>query len=598
MSEIDEFCAIILKFILQLRGLILTRLYDAEFFSSRLLGQNRFFDEPGAVMDISWQGNNQEIAELYQVELSKLLVLLPVKNYVVKVKVFNSGINIAISYPYDLLMVACEILDWVWYDVVDWFDKQLPVNLARSKRRFVRIIKEHQQLLLRKIYQRASKQKLNFFVDKDSLILGSGVTQFRAELSSVTKISDIPWRKIANVPCVLITGTNGKTTTTRLTEFICRRAKLKSGYCSSDWVMVNGKRVIEGDLSGPSGHQQVLMHPQVEVAILEVARGGLVKRGLLPNYVTAATVTNISYDHIGQNGIENLSDLAEAKGIVYRAINPSGIAVINLDDEYIRDLSTPGIRKAYLSTKLSEHEISIYLNSENFVVFLENGYIILKTWLDKLYLNKINLLPVTIHGLAHYNNENILHAVSLCFALGLSPQQISRGLSKFGADEKSNFGRWNHYTSIKYGHLVVDIAHNPAGLANILDLAQGFRELKGLTGKFGLLYGITADRRDTIPEIVALIISHKVEELIIKEFQTALRGSEVGEMPELFYNELIKQGFPAASIKIVANETDAVNTILAQAQAEDMNLLCVHEHLTTVTKQLRDIINHEKKPSV
>ena len=92
MSEIDEFCAIILKFILQLRGLILTRLYDAEFFSSRLLGQNRFFDEPGAVMDISWQGNNQEIAELYQVELSKLLVLLPVKNYVVKVKVFNSGI--------------------------------------------------------------------------------------------------------------------------------------------------------------------------------------------------------------------------------------------------------------------------------------------------------------------------------------------------------------------------------------------------------------------------------------------------------------------------------------------------------------------------
>ena len=549
-----------------MRGLILTRLYDAKFFSSRLLGQNRFFDEPGAIMDISWQGNNQEIAELYQVELSKLLAILPVKNYVIKVKVFSNGINIAVSYPYDLLMVACEILDWVWYDVVDWFDKQLPVNLARSKRRFVRMIKEHQHLLLRKIYQRASKQKLNFFVDKDSLILGSGVTQFRVTLSSVTKISDIPWRKIANVPCVLITGTNGKTTTTRLTEFICRRAKLKSGYCSSDWVMVNGKRVVEGDLSGPSGHQQVLMHPQVEVAILEVARGGLVKRGLLPNYVTAATVTNISHDHIGQSGIENLSDLAQAKGIVYRAINPSGIAVINLDDEYIRELSIPDLRKAYLSTKLSEHEISIYLNTENFVVFVESGHIILKTWLDKFYLNKINLLPVTIHGLAHYNNENI--------------------------------GRWNHYTSIKYGHLVVDIAHNPAGLANILDLAQGFRALKGLTGKFGLLYGITADRRDTIPEIVALIISHKVEELTIKEFQTALRGSEVGEMPELFYNELIKQGFPAANIKIVANEIDAVNTILAQAQAEDIYLLCVHEHLTAVTRQLRGIINQEKKPRV
>lgn len=573
----------------------MTRLYDAEFFSSRLLGQNRFFDVPGAVMDISLTENNQAVADLYQAELIKLLDLLPIKDYSVKVQVFSSGVNIAMSYPYDLLMVACDILDWVWYDVVDLLDKELAINLERSQRRFKARIKDNQQLLLRRIYDKARKKQLNFLVHDDLLILGSGVTQFRTKLNLISKISDIPWKQIANIPCVLITGTNGKTTTTRLTEFICRRAKLKSGYCSSDWVMVNGKQVINGDLSGPTGHQQVLMHPKVEVAILEVARGGLVKRGLLPNYVTAATITNISHDHIGQSGINNLSDLAQAKGIVYQAIKADGIAVVNLDDAHICDLSLVNSRKAYLSTKLSENQISTYLNASNFVVFLEDGKIVIKTLQEKLTLNKIDSLPITIYGLAHYNNENVLHAVALCFSLGLSSAQISHGLARFGADEKSNFGRWNHYTSMNKGHLVVDLAHNPVGLANILELAQGFRRLENLTGKFSLLYGNTADRRETIPEIVALIIRYEVEEVTIKEFQTALRGSQVGEMPELFYNELIQQGFPATQIKIIANEVDAVNMILTQAKPEDFHLLCVHEHITEITTQLRGIINAEKR---
>lgn len=573
----------------------MTRLYDAKFFSSRLLGQNRFFEVPGAVMDISLTENNQEIADLYQAELVRLLNLLPIKDYLIKVQVFGGGLNIAMSYPYDLLMVACDILDWVWYDIVDLLDKDLAIDIERSQRRFKAKIKESQQLLLRKIYAKANEKKLNFLVHDDLLILGSGVTQFRSKLNLINKISDIPWRRIANIPCVLITGTNGKTTTTRLTEFICRRAKLKSGYCSSDWVMVNGKQVIDGDLSGPTGHQQVLMHPKVEVAILEVARGGLVKRGLLPNYVTAATVTNISHDHIGQSGINNLSDLAQAKGIVYHAIKSDGIAIVNLDDAHVCELSLTNARKAYLSTKLNDVEISNYLNADNFAVFLECGKIAIKTLHEKLFLNKIDSLPVTIHGLAHYNNENVLHAVALCFSLGLSLAQISYGLARFGADEKSNFGRWNHYISKSCGHLVVDLAHNPVGLANILELAQGFRNLKKLTGKFGLLYGNTADRKETIPEIVALIIRHKVEEVTIKEFQTALRGSEVGEMPELFYKELIQQGFPDTKIKIIPNEIEALNTILTHSNPEDFHLLCVHEHVTEITTQLRGMINSEKR---
>lgn len=571
------------------------KLTEASFFSSRLLGQSRFFSVAGAVIDISCdKDNNQQIAELFEDELHYVLAKLPVKVYDVKVLVFQNGINIALSYPYDLLMVACDMLDWLWLEIVDFFDNDLPIRRQKAVKIFTQMIEENQQLILRKIYTKAQNLKLNFSIYKDIIILGSGVRQFRIKQNQVTKLTDIPWKKIANVPSILVTGTNGKTTTTRLTEFICRKAKLKSGYCSTDWVMINGRLVEEGDLSGPSGHQYVLMNPKVEVAVLEAARGGIVKRGLLPNYATVATITNISYDHIGQNGINTLDDLAHAKGVVYDALAEDGIAVINLDDPYITKLNITN-RKAYLSTKLDATSICTYLTADNYVVYLEHGAVVLQTLHEKFVLNKIDEIPLTVYGLASYNYENVLHAVALSYAVGVTPEQISFGLKKFGADDKSNFGRWNYYKSLEHGHLVVDIAHNPAGLDNILRLASGFKALKGVNGKLGLMYGNTADRRDTIPEIVRIILAYQVDEVIIKEFQESLRGSQLGEMPQVFYDELIKQGYPVEQIKVIPNELEATHYIWETAQHDDMYLLCSHELITDVSKFLREKIAVERK---
>lgn len=569
-------------------------LYDAKFFSSRLLGQNRFFTTAGAVLDIEVKGDNQTLAALYVNELERLLAALPIKDYQIKSLVYGGGINIAVKYPYDLLMVACEILDWVWEDIVDLTDREIPVNFARSVKRFKKIIKENQKVILRKIYAKAQTLKLNFFIYKDLLVLGSGKQQFRAPLNQITKLGDIPWKKIANIPTVLITGTNGKTTTTRLTEFICRKAGLFSGYCSTDWVMINGKSFGEGDLSGPTGHQMVLMHPQLDVAVLEVARGGLVKRGLLPNYVAAATVTNIAYDHIGQNGIETLMDLAEAKGVVYAALADDGIAIVNLDDEYIPQLEI-ATNKAYLSTKKNAAELTCYLLADNFIVYLEDNLIMIATANEVFTLNDIRKIPLTVDGLARYNYENVLHAVALTFALGIEPRAIQRGLRLFGGDAKSNFGRWNHYHSTQHGQLVVDIAHNPAGLISVLNLAQDYRRLHGLTGKFGLMYGVTADRRETLPEIAKIIADDNIDFVVIKEFQESLRGSELGEMPQLVYEALIAAGYPDAKIKIIPNELEAVQYILSQAQPADFWMLCTHDLLTDVSRLLRDTVSAEKK---
>lgn len=569
-------------------------LSDSSYFSSRLLGQSRFFDVAGAVIDISLvTTDNFKTAELFATELDKILRKLPIKDYEVKILVFDNGINIALRYPYDLLMVACDLLDWVWLEIVDFIEQDLPIRTKECIRDFTSMIEDNQQIILRKIYDKAHQHQVNFFINKDIIVLGSGIGQFRTKVNKITKLKDIPWKKIHNIPTALITGTNGKTTTTRLTEFICRKAKLKSAYCSTDWVMVNGRKVVEGDLSGPTGHQYAMMNQKVEVAILEAARGGIVKRGLMPNYVDVATVTNIAYDHIGQNGINSLVDLANAKGVVYNALKQDGIAIINLDDEHIKQLVVKH-KKAYISTKLSEQEISKYLTDDNYVVFIRDNVIILKTNSVEYPLNKINEIPITVYGLATYNFENVLHAVALCFALKITPEQIIFGLKKFGADDKSNFGRWNYYKSINHGHLVVDIAHNPAGLDNILNLATGFKQLHKVNGLLRLMYGNTADRRDTIPEIVALINKYHVDEVIIKEFQTSLRGSQLGEMPQVFYAELIKQGYPSEKIKIMPNEFEATQFILTQAKPDDFTLLCSHELIVEVSKLMRDVLANEK----
>lgn len=569
-------------------------LSSASFFSSRLLGQNRFFAVAGSIMDISLsEVNNQEIANLYIKELDKVLEKLPIKEYEIKQLVFPEGINIALRYPYDLLMTACEILDWVWLEVVDNLDKELPIRTQKGIDIFTQMIEENQRIILRKIYNKALEKKVNFFIHKDWIVLGSGVSQFRVKQHKITKLSDIPWKKIANVPMVLITGTNGKTTTTRLTEFICRKSGLKSGYCSTDWVMVGGRKVAEGDLSGPTGHQYVMMHPKLEVAVLEAARGGIVKRGLMPNYAQVATVTNIAYDHIGQNGINTLTDLANAKAVVYDGLADDGIAIVNLDDEHIMSLDIKNI-KSYISTKLSETDIVEYLTEDNYVVYLDNEIVTLQTLKHKHHIINIKKVPLTVHGLATYNYENTLHAVALSYGIGIKIDDIKYGLKKFGADDKSNFGRWNYYKSKRHGHLVVDIAHNPAGLDNILTLANGFKQLHNLTGRIGLMYGNTADRRDTIPEIAAIINKHNVDFVVIKEFQESLRGSELGEMPQVFYDELIKQGYASEKIKVIPNEYEAVQYILSESKQDDFTLLCSHELINDVSKLLRDTIAFEK----
>ena len=168
-------------------------LSDSSYFSSRLLGQSRFFDVAGAVIDISLvTTDNFKTAELFATELDKILRKLPIKDYEVKILVFDNGINIALRYPYDLLMVACDLLDWVWLEIVDFIEQDLPIRTKECIRDFTSMIEDNQQIILRKIYDKAHQHQVNFFINKDIIVLGSGIGQFRTKVNKITKLKDIP----------------------------------------------------------------------------------------------------------------------------------------------------------------------------------------------------------------------------------------------------------------------------------------------------------------------------------------------------------------------------------------------------------------------
>ena len=568
------------------------KLYDCKFFASRLLGQNRFFNDCGAMLDVDVSENIAETSERFIVEFKRLLEMLPIKYSGLVVKNYSSGFIVVIQYPYDLLNAMCDIMDRMWEEYAKYVDNQTPIDFERLLQKSNRFLNKEQNPVIREVYLLAREKKVNFFIYKDNLYIGSGIKRFCIPVKDLHSTVNIPWDTVGDIPILIVTGTNGKTTTARLTEFICRNSGKKTGSCDSDFVMINGQITEEGDLSGPQGNQLVLMNPEVEVAVLEVARGGLVKRGLLPNYAVAATVTNIANDHIGQSGIENQTDLALLKGVVYAGVKQSGTVIINLDDANIAGLphSANEVKRAYISAKLSENQVSAFLTEDNFVVFIENDNIVLKTKTARNVLNNLKHVPLTVEGLAKYNYENILHALSLCYALGLTLDQIQDGLAKFGSDDKSNFGRWNYFKSDTHGHMVVDTAHNSAGLSLVLKLAHDFRKLHKLQGRLGLMYGITGDRRAMAPELSKIVIDNHVDHLVIKEILTAMRGSEVGEMPQLFKAELLHQGYPENKIEIISSELENAKFILGQSKPDDVYILCVHEQVHEVIDLLKQSI--------
>lgn len=332
------------------------------------------------------------------------------------------------------------------------------------------------------------------------------------------------------IPIIGITGTNGKTTTTRLTASILRLAGKRVGWTSSSGVLVDDEMVLEGDWTGPSGARRVLDEPGLDVAVLETARGGILLRGLGYEHNDVSVMTNVSADHMGMHGVYSLDVLTEVKAVVARVTKPEGYAVLNADDARVLSVRDVIIARPFLFSRTPDNgEMEAHIRGGGWALRVENGRFLWHHDGQVETVTALDEIPITFGGRAEHMVENALAAAAACLAIGLPIQDVRDGLKAFHNRPKENKGRLNVFEK-DGATVVVDFAHNEAGLAQLLKFARSFC---GKEGRLVVAIGTAGDRDDAAIEGIGRVAADGADAVIIKDSEKYLRGREVGEMPEI-----------------------------------------------------------------
>ena len=375
------------------------------------------------------------------------------------------------------------------------------------------------------------------------------------------------------VPVVAITGTNGKTTTSRMVAHIARTQGLHVGWSSTDGIYVDGVLVEQGDYSGPSGAGRVLAHKEVELAVTETARGGILLKGigLVHNHVSV--VTNVSADHLGLQGIDTLDQLAEVKSVVPRITKADGWAVLNADDPRVlamrgvirarpwvfsRDPDSPAVREV-----LADHGRATTVMDGWLTLLLPDA--------DPDPVVEVVDIPMTLAGLSRFNVENALAAASAALAVGLSREAVIEGLTSFRPDPTHNPGRMNFF-SIGDVSVVIDLAHNEAGLEALLEIMQGVRRPGG---RLLLGLGAVGDRTDDLVEQLGEMGARGADLAVVAHKAGYLRGRMPEELDALFRAGAARVGVP--DLASYPTEVAGLAALVEQARPGDVVALMCHE---------------------
>ena len=355
------------------------------------------------------------------------------------------------------------------------------------------------------------------------------------------------------IPIVAITGTNGKTTTTRLTAHIAKTAGYKVGYTTSDGVYIQNQMMVKGDCTGPISAQFVLKDPTVDFAVLECARGGILKNGLAFRNCDVAIVTNISADHIGLRGISTMEQMAKVKAVVPKTVLKTGYAILNAEDDLVyamhKDLDC---NVAFFSMDENNPRIIKHCKNGGYASIYENGYITIMKGTWKVRVIKVAEVPITYGGKATHNIMNCLPAVLASYLWrNIKIDDIKLALQTFLPSPTQTPGRLNLF-QFKNFKFLVDFAHNPAGLVLLCDFMN---KLDG-TPKVGIISG-TGDRRDDDIRELGRISAKYFDEIIIRQ-DKHLRGRTAEEMVALLVDGINEGKTKEIPIEIIYNEKEAI----------------------------------------
>jgi cyanophycin synthetase len=366
------------------------------------------------------------------------------------------------------------------------------------------------------------------------------------------------------IPVVAVTGTNGKTTTTRLIAHMSRCAGNVTGWSSTDGVFIDGVAVEEGDWSGYGGAGRVLADPRVALAVLETARGGLLLRGAGALHNDVSVVTNVAADHLGMQGIHTIDDLAEVKGIVPRMTREGGWFVCNAQDPRVFAMPSTGRRWAFsldpdapgVRAALDQHGRAMTLLDEQITLLGEGGLV------DPLIA--LDDVPMTLSGLSRHDVANALAASAAGLAIGLSRDAVLEGLRTFTAE--NNVGRMNLW-DVRGTVVSLDLAHNEDSLIALLSVVAGLR-LPG--GRIVTVLGTAGDRLDAQLVELGHLAAHGSDEVLIAVKDRYLRGRTTQEMVTL-----LRSG--AGDVPSYDDEVTALTAALLGRKPGDVIALMCHQ---------------------
>ena len=376
------------------------------------------------------------------------------------------------------------------------------------------------------------------------------------------------------IPIVGITGTNGKTTTTRLCAHVLRSAGRRVGWTTTAGVYVDGEQVLEGDYTGPQGAHRVLAEPGIDVAVLETARGGILLRGLAYESNDVGVLLNVSGDHLGLLGVRTVEGLAEVKATVARVTRPEGFVVLNADDPLVRGVAG-GLRarQLYFSSDPTNPTVRNHLATGGAALIAEGSSVLLH--LDQIQTTLVHLgdVPITFGGRAPHMVENVLGAAGACLALGLTPQEVAAGLRSFRNTPDQNSGRLNVF-DLDGVSVIVDYAHNEAGLEHLLKLG---RTMVGENGRLVAVIGTAGDRTDESLRSIGRIAGSLADEVVIKETERYLRGrASAAEMTSLMAEGLALTGGGPAPV--ASTELGGLELALSGRRSGDVvALMCIEQ---------------------
>jgi UDP-N-acetylmuramyl tripeptide synthase len=586
--------------------------------SRRLTGSNLYFDDTGAALEtLRGLVFDESVLEQWQHNIRAARAALGWHDDTLILRQHRTGVSLAFTAPVDQLYTATEVNEWAWWAALtlpfsprekgaegrmrertpnDRFtlrnrppspdgrretsepfhapghaaiwDNDSALHTLRAS------AKAEARPALIDLMQATELHQLPFLADDDEVTIGEGTGSRSWFIDELPSPDNVPWQALHAIPTALVTGSNGKTTTVRLLAAMTRAHGWRTAHSCTDGVYFEGNALEAGDFSGPTGARTALRQSEAQAAILETARGGMLRRGLAVTHANAAIVTNIAADHFGEYGIHDLDDLASAKLVVARAIDAEGLLVLNADDPVlVRQSTSLACPLGWFALDFDLSMLIAQRATGQPTSGVRDGRLLL-AWENNLHdLGEVAAMPLTLGGRAAYNIANIAGAALTATALGIPAGTIADTLARFGQSQTDNPGRLQHW---RFGTIdvFVDYAHNPDGLQGLLHAVDAQHR----AGRLAIVLGHAGNREDAdLRAVAATAASVRPDLVMLKDIAGYERGRAAGEIAAVMRAQLLADGIPADTITTCLDEVEAARIPLTWARDGDLLVLPIHE---------------------